>query len=283
MTDQTGAEQQSAAGSRTGDVDVADQNRPDTTTDVQTGGATDLGAGGPDAGTTEDDAAIRGGEDADAPRGERDDTDQESRDDAEARTRPARSGTATSRFGRRGLETRTRTLGTRRRTVRRRTRSARRRPRSSPASTTRSSTTSRPARSSGRRATGPRTRPAARRCGTPRAISSRAPLRASPTRARVPATRIRVPPNPIQDGSESSSADDGPRTSSLDEIRDGGYGVGSAATIDDGAVPLGHPVKAWEDTKTFVTPDHAKYDEAEPHLWFADEHAAQRAGFRPVD
>ena len=85
-------------------------------------------------------------------------------------------------------------------------------------------------------------------------------------------------------GTESSdSADDGPRTSSLDEIRDGGYGVGSAATIDDGAVPLGHPVKAWEDTKTFVTPDHAKYGEAEPHLWFADEHAAQRAGFRPVD
>ena len=59
--------------------------------------------------------------------------------------------------------------------------------------------------------------------------------------------------------------------------------MGSAATIDDGAVPLGHPVKAWEDTKTFVTPDHAKYGDAEPHLWFADEHAAQRAGFRPVD
>ena len=59
--------------------------------------------------------------------------------------------------------------------------------------------------------------------------------------------------------------------------------MGSAATIDDGAVPLGHPVKAGEDTKTFVTPDHAKYDEAEPHLWFADEHAAHRAGFRPVD
>jgi hypothetical protein len=81
----------------------------------------------------------------------------------------------------------------------------------------------------------------------------------------------------------SDSADEGPRTSSLDEIRDGGYGVGSAATIDDGAVPLGHPVKAWEDTKTFVTPDHPKYGEAEPHLWFADEYAAQRAGFRPVD
>ncbi len=48
MTDQTGAEQQSAAGSRTGDVDVADERRPDVTTDVQSGGATDLDAGGPD-------------------------------------------------------------------------------------------------------------------------------------------------------------------------------------------------------------------------------------------
>ena len=35
----------------------------------------------------------------------------------------------------------------------------------------------------------------------------------------------------------------GRRTSSLDEIRDGGYGVGSAAPIEDGAIPLGHRVK----------------------------------------
>ena len=76
MTDQTGAEQQSASGSRTGDVDVADPSRPDTTTDVQSGGATDVASGGPDAGT-DDGAAIRGGEDVNAPRGERDDTDQE--------------------------------------------------------------------------------------------------------------------------------------------------------------------------------------------------------------
>jgi len=73
------------------------------------------------------------------------------------------------------------------------------------------------------------------------------------------------------------------RTSALDEIRDGGYGVGSAAPLDDGALPLGHPVKAWEDTKTFVTPEHDRYDDAEPHVWFTDADAAQRAGFRPVD
>jgi hypothetical protein len=32
-----------------------------------------------------------------------------------------------------------------------------------------------------------------------------------------------------------------------------------------------------------VTPEHDKYDEPEPHVWFTDEDAAQRAGFRPVD
>ena len=73
------------------------------------------------------------------------------------------------------------------------------------------------------------------------------------------------------------------RVSSLDEVRDGGYGVGSAATFEDRAMPLGHPVKAWEDTKTFVDESHPAYDEAEPHVWFADAEAAQRAGFRPVD
>jgi hypothetical protein len=41
-------------------------------------------------------------------------------------------------------------------------------------------------------------------------------------------------------------------------------------------------VKAWEDTKTFVTPDHDTYDEADPHVWFTDADAAERAGFRPI-
>jgi hypothetical protein len=59
--------------------------------------------------------------------------------------------------------------------------------------------------------------------------------------------------------------------------------VGSAATIHDGAMPVGHPVKAWEDTKTYVTEDHEHYDEAEPHVWFTDAETAERAGFRPAD
>ena len=80
-----------------------------------------------------------------------------------------------------------------------------------------------------------------------------------------------------------SSSGGGRRVSELDEVRDGGYSVGSAATLHDGAMPLGHPVKAWEDTKTFVTEEHDHYDEAEPDVWFTDADAAQRAGFRPAD
>ena len=85
MTDQTGAEQQSASGSRTGDVDVADPDRPDSTTDVQTGGASDVGSGGPDAATAEDDAAMRGGQDVDAPGREREDVSDQDRDDSDHR------------------------------------------------------------------------------------------------------------------------------------------------------------------------------------------------------
>ncbi|MFV0464009.1 MAG: hypothetical protein ACK5MP_12565 [Nostocoides sp.] len=73
------------------------------------------------------------------------------------------------------------------------------------------------------------------------------------------------------------------RISSVAEIRDGGYGVGSAAPFPDLAMPYGHPVKAWNDTKTFRDTDSPLYDEAEPHVWFTDVGAAQRAGFRPAD
>lgn len=74
----------------------------------------------------------------------------------------------------------------------------------------------------------------------------------------------------------------GRRVSALEEVRDGGYGIGSAAPIDDGAMPLGHPVKAWEDTKTFVTQDHPGYGDADPHVWFLDAAAAHNAGFSPA-
>jgi hypothetical protein len=92
--------------------------------------------------------------------------------------------------------------------------------------------------------------------------------------------------NLVAEGGEATDAGaaaGGRRVSDLDEVRDGGYSVGSAATLHDGAMPLGHPVKAWEDTKTFVTEEHDHYDEAEPDVWFTDADAAGRAGFRPAD
>jgi hypothetical protein len=80
-----------------------------------------------------------------------------------------------------------------------------------------------------------------------------------------------------------STAGSDRRVSELGEVRDGGYSVGSAATIDDGAMPLGHPVKGWEDTKSYLTPDHPGYGDAEPHVWFTDPDAAERAGFHRAD
>ncbi|GAA2017698.1 hypothetical protein GCM10009740_01520 [Terrabacter terrae] len=69
------------------------------------------------------------------------------------------------------------------------------------------------------------------------------------------------------------------RTSSFDEVVDGGFGLGSAAPIGDGAQPLGHAVKARRDGRTFVAPGDAGYDEVEPDVWFYNEDAARRAGF----
>ncbi|MBM6545038.1 hypothetical protein JNO54_02640 [Janibacter sp. YIM B02568] len=72
---------------------------------------------------------------------------------------------------------------------------------------------------------------------------------------------------------------DGRRLSSVEEIRDGGYGVGSAAPIEDGAMPLDHSVKAWEDTKTYLVQGEDGYDGVDPHVWFLDDRSAERAGF----
>ena len=70
------------------------------------------------------------------------------------------------------------------------------------------------------------------------------------------------------------------RISGFDEVYDGGYGIGSAQPIHDGAQPLAHPVKAWTDRKSFVAPGDEGYDGAEPDVWFYNEDAARRAGFR---
>lgn len=68
MTDPTGAGHQSASSSQTGDVNVANESRPDVTTDVQTGGASDVGAGGPELSSAGDESAARGPDDVDGPR-----------------------------------------------------------------------------------------------------------------------------------------------------------------------------------------------------------------------
>ncbi|MGE9809224.1 MULTISPECIES: hypothetical protein [unclassified Janibacter] len=80
-------------------------------------------------------------------------------------------------------------------------------------------------------------------------------------------------------GAGGDQGADGRRISSIEEIRDGGYGIGSAATLEDGAQPFGHDVKAWEDTRTHLQPGDEGYDGVDPHLWFADGESAERAGF----
>ena len=82
------------------------------------------------------------------------------------------------------------------------------------------------------------------------------------------------------DDATDATASGGRRISAFDELRDGGFGVGSAAPLDDGAQPLDHPVQAYRDTMTYRLPGDAGYDSAEPHVWFYDEGAAERSGFR---
>ena len=73
------------------------------------------------------------------------------------------------------------------------------------------------------------------------------------------------------------------RISELHEVVDGGYGIGSAAKIDDGAQPLGHPIKASVDTKTYQDLHSPWYDETEPDVWFLDAGFAERAGFHRAE
>ena len=76
------------------------------------------------------------------------------------------------------------------------------------------------------------------------------------------------------DDATDTTASGGRRISAFDELRDGGFGVGSAAPLEDGAQPLDHPVQAYRDTMTYRLPGDAGYDSAEPHVWFYDEGAA---------
>ncbi|HET7761939.1 MAG TPA: hypothetical protein VFL46_06220 [Phycicoccus sp.] len=84
---------------------------------------------------------------------------------------------------------------------------------------------------------------------------------------------------PVADEGEAP-APTGRRVSEFHEIRDGGFGVGSAAPLEDGGQPMGHPIAAYRDTMTFRGPGDAGYEDTDPDVWFYDEGAAERSGFR---
>ncbi len=89
-----------------------------------------------------------------------------------------------------------------------------------------------------------------------------------------------------EEPAEEHASEEAPRgrsVSDFDEIRDGGFGVGSAAPLEDGRQPMGHPVAAYRDTMSFRTPGDPGYDETEPDVWFYDEAAAERSGFHRAD
>ena len=67
--------------------------------------------------------------------------------------------------------------------------------------------------------------------------------------------------------------------STYEEVVDGGYGVGSAAPVFDGAQPYGHPIKGRRETQEYFTPDSPWYGGVEANVWFYDEDAARRFGF----
>ena len=73
------------------------------------------------------------------------------------------------------------------------------------------------------------------------------------------------------------------RISELHEVVDGGFGIGSAAPIEDGVQPLGHPIKANLDTKTYQDLHSPWYVQTEPDVWFLDAGFAERAGFHRAE
>lgn len=73
------------------------------------------------------------------------------------------------------------------------------------------------------------------------------------------------------------------RISELHEVLDGGFGIGSAKALEDGAQPLGHPIKASIDTKTYQDLHSPWYDDTEPDVWFLDPGFAERAGFHRAE
>ena len=80
----------------------------------------------------------------------------------------------------------------------------------------------------------PRTAPAPADGDRSESAGTTAPTRAPTTSADTA---------PTDTAWRSTTAASGRRMSGFDEVVDGGFGLGSAAPIDDGAQPLGHDVK----------------------------------------
>ena len=80
-------------------------------------------------------------------------------------------------------------------------------------------------------------------------------------------------------GEWTSGTDDGREISTFAEVVDGGYGWGSAAPVFDGAMPLGHPVKANRAWMRFQEPGDPWYDQITADVWFIDADNARRHGF----
>ena len=78
-------------------------------------------------------------------------------------------------------------------------------------------------------------------------------------------------------GDSTDEADDAVEESaSTDEAP---YGEGSHAPLEDGSQPDGFPIKGNEDSMLYHVPGSAFYDRTEAEVWFADEEAAEAAGF----
>jgi hypothetical protein len=82
------------------------------------------------------------------------------------------------------------------------------------------------------------------------------------------------------DSADQGGPSDSGHNGGVGAVRDGGHGWGSAAPLEGGGMPLGHPVKAWHDSMTYLQPGEDGYEGSDAHEWFVDAETAQRAGFR---
>lgn len=131
--------------------------------------------------------------------------------------------------------------------------------------------------------------PAASPAGGPVAAASQEPFDRHERLEHEPAPEpagSEVPPldepESAEEQSAQASATQERRISGFDEVRDGGFGIGSAAPLEDRAQPLGHAVKGYRESNTFLAPGAAGYEDREPDVWFFNEEAARRAGFNPA-